>query len=116
MKIKDCFPEVSEIGLVVSATPMSYGAKGYQRGITLTPDSSIDLTVRCPNITCTKQMHQIMLSHPIREALRQGRLDFDVFLECDGWEDAERINRHHCLTKINITGIIQLSQTPHVES
>lgn len=116
MKIRELYPEISEIAIELTANPNSEFSQGYNRRFSLSPDDELKVVAECPNGSCTDKV-VVFTQTEIQEAIGQALhsdMAFALEKSCEGWEDEERMGKYHCNSRFVLTARILTGQRNHV--
>ena len=88
------FPNIKSIGVTIKFTDSDDGRE-FTKTITYQPNSKAYFQYDCPYRECSDGGYD--LKNVIEKAINSSDRQAQEKLKCNGWQDAERVGKHHCL-------------------
>lgn len=92
--IIDIFPNISKIEIDLKFKNPDWGGDPSPKNIIYGPNSKAYFKIQCPHWECVNGGYD--LGSEIRSLWKEKGISKIGTLTCQGWQDKERINKHHC--------------------
>ena len=114
MTLKELYNDIASVEIEIDAIPKSFMSDSYHKHMILHPSDEMNITLDCPNKTCTKQVI-VLFQHDLQTAIDKaihGNGTFEIRKQCDGWEDEKRkrAGMYHCNSDFILKGRVLKAQ------
>lgn len=109
MELKD--EDIIEFELTVE--PQSCFSHALKKSFSRHFGNNLQIIVDCPNGSCTEgkiTVSDFKVRDFARSAALQGKNDFVISTDCDGWEDKERRKHFRCGSRLTLVAHIRFAQ------